>query len=127
MKPYILFSAAALATVLIASQAAAQSAADPAPPTQTTTPSGPINPDQKRSTFDKNDELRAAEQEAKVEGAAPATTTAYTPSSDPAYAIAAATAEPALVTNGPVLDTAENRAKYPPQSRAGKRTAARGN
>jgi hypothetical protein len=33
-----------------------------------------------------------------------------------------------LVTNGPVPDTAENRAKYGgPQSHAGKRTAARGN
>ena len=32
------------------------------------------------------------------------------------------------VTNGPVPDTAENRAKYgQPLSRAGKRTAARGN
>ncbi len=45
----------------------------------------------------------------------------------PATAVAAATAEPAQVTNGPVLDTAENRAKYPPQSRAGKRSAAKGN
>ncbi len=41
--------------------------------------------------------------------------------------VATATAETATVTNGPVLDTAENRAKYPPQSRAGKRTAAKGN
>jgi hypothetical protein len=33
-----------------------------------------------------------------------------------------------LVTNGPVPDTAENRAKYgPPMSRAGKRTAPTGN
>jgi hypothetical protein len=33
-----------------------------------------------------------------------------------------------LVTNGPVPDTAENRAKYgQPMSRAGKRTAAAGN
>jgi hypothetical protein len=33
-----------------------------------------------------------------------------------------------VVTNGPVPDTAENRAKYGgPQSRAGKRTAAKGN
>ena len=33
-----------------------------------------------------------------------------------------------MVTNGPVPDTAENRAKYgQPLSRAGKRTAARGN
>ena len=127
MKLYVLFSAAAVATVMLASQAAAQSVQDPAPPTQTTTPSSPIDPNQKRSTFDRNDEIRAADQQSKVEGAAPATTTAYAPADDPAYAIAAASAEPALVTNGPVLDTAENRAKYPPQSRAGKRTAARGN
>ena len=33
-----------------------------------------------------------------------------------------------MTTNGPVPDTAENRAKYgQPMSRAGKRTAARGN
>jgi hypothetical protein len=33
-----------------------------------------------------------------------------------------------MVTNGPVADTPENRAKYgQPMSRAGKRTAARGN
>lgn len=126
MKLYLLVSAAAVATVMLAAQASAQSVQDPAPPTQTTTPSGPIDPNQKRSTFDKNDEMRAAEQQAKVEGAAPATTAAM-PMSDPAYAVATATAEPALVTNGPVLDTAENRAKYPPMSRAGKRTAARGN
>ncbi|WGM40092.1 fasciclin domain-containing protein [Caulobacter sp. NIBR1757] len=49
------------------------------------------------------------------------------PGMAPATAVAAAAAEPAQVTNGPVLDTAENRAKYPPQSRAGKRTAAKGN
>ncbi len=126
MKLYVLFSAAALATVLVASQAAAQSVQDPAPPTQTTTPSGPIEPNQKRSTFDRNDEMRAADQQRKVEGAAPAAT-AYVPAEDPAYAVAAASAEPVVVTNGPVLDTAENRAKYPPQSRAGKRSAARGN
>ncbi len=32
-----------------------------------------------------------------------------------------------VVTNGPVKDTAENRAKYPPESRGGTRTAALGN
>jgi hypothetical protein len=126
MKSYVLFSAAALATVLLATQAAAQTAQDPAPPTQTTTPSGPIDPNQKRSTFDKNDEMRAAAQAQKVEGADTAATAAV-PMSNDAMAVATATAEPAVVTNGPVLDTAENRAKYPPLSRAGKRTAARGN
>lgn len=40
----------------------------------------------------------------------------------------AATVTTTTVTNGPVPDTAENRAKYgSPMSRAGKRTAARGN
>ena len=128
MKAYVLFSAAALATVLLATQVAAQTARDPAPPTQTTTPSGPIDPNQKRSTFDKNDEMRAAAQAQKVEGA-DAATAPMPPAdgNDAAMAVATATAEPALVTNGPVLDTAENRAKYPPLSRAGKRTAARGN
>ncbi|MDH4386049.1 MAG: hypothetical protein QE280_11480 [Caulobacter sp.] len=36
-------------------------------------------------------------------------------------------ADTVLVTNGPVRDTVENRVKYPPESRAGSRTAARGN
>jgi len=31
-----------------------------------------------------------------------------------------------MITNGPVADTPENRKKYPPLSRAGKRTAPRG-
>ena len=40
----------------------------------------------------------------------------------------AASVTTSTVTNGPVPDTAENRAKYgQPLSRAGKRTAARGN
>ena len=125
MKSYVLFSAAALATVLLATQAAAQSAQDPQPPTQVTTPSGPINPNQKRSLADQNDELRTAEQQQKVEGAAQEPAAA--PVNDAAMSVAAAAAEPAVVTNGPVLDTAENRAKYPPLSRAGKRTSARGN
>ena len=37
------------------------------------------------------------------------------------------TATTRTVTNGPVPDTAENRAKYQPLSRAGKRTEAAGN
>jgi hypothetical protein len=40
----------------------------------------------------------------------------------------AATVTTTTVTNGPVADTPENRAKYgQPMSRAGKRTAAKGN
>ena len=52
---------------------------------------------------------------------------APTETADPAAQVATATAQPTVVTNGPVLDTAENRAKYPPMSNAGKRTAAKGN
>jgi len=126
MKPCLLLATAAGAVVMLASQASAQTVQDPDPPTQTTTPSGPIDPNQKRSIFDKNDERRAADQQQKVEGASSASMPAA-PMSDATMAVAAATAEPAVVTNGPVLDTAENRAKYPPLSRAGKRTSARGN
>jgi uncharacterized surface protein with fasciclin (FAS1) repeats len=58
---------------------------------------------------------------------APATPATPATPADPAASVATAAAEPAKVTNGPVLDTAENRAKYPPLSRAGKRTAPKGN
>ena len=40
---------------------------------------------------------------------------------------ASATVSADAVTNGPVADTPENRAKYKPLSRAGRATAARGN
>lgn len=41
---------------------------------------------------------------------------------------ASATVTTSVVTNGPIADTPENRAKYgQPMSNAGKRTAARGN
>ncbi len=44
------------------------------------------------------------------------------------YQIGDATLTSTLVTNGPVADTPENRARYgQPDSRAGKRTAAKGN
>jgi UrcA family protein len=57
----------------------------------------------------------------------------YAPAAD-AYSTTASATEPApatytiqTVTNGPVADTPENRARYAPLSRAGKRTAPRGN
>ncbi|NBB16061.1 hypothetical protein GVN21_11900 [Caulobacter sp. SLTY] len=71
-----------------------------------------------------------AEQVEPTAPMAPATMPAApapTETADPAAQVATATAQPTVVTNGPVLDTAENRAKYPPMSRAGKRTAAKGN
>jgi hypothetical protein len=60
--------------------------------------------------------------EAAPAAPAPAATTTATDAST------GATLTNMTVTNGPVPDTAENRAKYgQPMSRAGKRTAARGN
>ena len=59
-----------------------------------------------------------------------ATSTTEAPAAPAAAADVAATTSLTniTVTNGPVPDTAENRAKYgQPLSRAGKRTAARGN
>jgi hypothetical protein len=59
-----------------------------------------------------------------------ATSTTEAPAAPAAGADVAATTSFSniTVTNGPVPDTAENRAKYgQPMSRAGKRTAARGN
>jgi hypothetical protein len=54
-------------------------------------------------------------------------TTAATDAAAPASAQVASVTT-STVTNGPVPDTAENRAKYgQPMSRAGKRTAAKGN
>ncbi|MFN9711938.1 MAG: hypothetical protein ACK547_03015 [Alphaproteobacteria bacterium] len=45
-----------------------------------------------------------------------------------AYQVGSATLTNTVVTNGPVADTPENRAKYgQPMSRAGKRSGARGN
>jgi hypothetical protein len=56
------------------------------------------------------------------------TTDVTTPAPAATDAAQAASVTTMTVTNGPVPDTAENRAKYgQPMSRAGKRTAARGN
>jgi len=58
------------------------------------------------------------------------TTTETTAATDVAAPASAqtATVTTTTVTNGPVADTPENRAKYgQPMSRAGKRTAAKGN
>ena len=73
-----------------------------------------------------------AELPASVAEPAPtvsATSTIDAPAASIAGAdVSAATFTNITVTNGPVPDTAENRAKYgQPMSRAGKRTAARGN
>jgi hypothetical protein len=66
--------------------------------------------------------------------AAPATDATASSAMTPAAESASANATPAgatvtttMTTNGPVADTPENRAKYKPLSRAGQRTAAKGN
>ncbi|HYE46098.1 MAG TPA: fasciclin domain-containing protein [Caulobacter sp.] len=91
---------------------------DPAPPATTAPAEQQTNP---------SDEAPAEQVEPTAPTMPSSGATAVTPTTDPAAQVAAATAQPTVITNGPVLDTAENRAKYPPQSRAGKRTAARGN
>jgi hypothetical protein len=63
-------------------------------------------------------------------GAATVTDTTAAPAatSPTASSDASAVVSTTSVTNGPVADTPENRAKYgQPMSRAGKRTAAKGN
>lgn len=78
------------------------------------------------------------EAPAATDAAFPASTNAVDPSApavilgnsptppEQAYRLTPAT--PSVVTNGPVPDTAENRARYgAPMSRAGKRTAPAGN
>ena len=71
--------------------------------------------------------------EAAPADASASATTSTTASADVTTPAATSTSADAsfttmTVTNGPVPDTAENRAKYgQPLSRAGKRTAARGN
>lgn len=66
-------------------------------------------------------------QSAAVNPPVPSTGDA-TVAADASTTAPAATYTTTMVTNGPVPDTAENRAKYgQPLSRAGKRTAARGN
>ncbi|MEW5687034.1 MAG: hypothetical protein AB1942_19105 [Pseudomonadota bacterium] len=68
-----------------------------------------------------------AEASTAVNPPAPSSTDAAA-TADASATAPAATYTSTTVTNGPVPDTAENRAKYgQPMSRAGKRTAARGN
>jgi hypothetical protein len=72
-----------------------------------------------------------------MQGAPAAATTTTTTTTDPATGVSAASATTygqsasvttTTTTNGPVPDTAENRAKYGgPMSHAGRRSAAKGN
>ncbi len=104
----ILATAAALA--LTGGFAAAQT---PEPPKDTPTQSAVQAPPQPA----------AADATASTTTTTDATTPAATQSATPAASVTTT-----MVTNGPVPDTPENRAKYgQPLSNAGKKTAARGN
>lgn len=121
-----LLGAAAVAA-LLAGSALAQTPADPSTVTQAVPPSAAgLTPAQKRSVHDMADENRSAKPD---DLALPPAGEAY---SAEAYGADVATygpmPMPRIVTNGPVPDTAENRARYgQPMSRAGKRTAPAGN
>lgn len=126
MKTITQFLTAAAATALIAGAAQAQVHTQTAPPADTT-PSGAttsdvtgdtaVNPD---ITTDKGlvaDTSPAGETPVTAPVAVAATTYAQ-----------GASVTTMTVTNGPIPDTAENRAKYgQPLSRTGRMTAARGN
>jgi hypothetical protein len=134
----VLFSSAAAALLLMA---APQFAAAQAAPSDTSV----RNPDAQTPmtkaqspTGRSLDEANSAPAEAPAEAAsipapAPADSAAAEPApiaaaAPAAAADASATVTTSVVTNGPVADTPENRAKYgAPLSNAGKRTAARGN
>jgi len=65
---------------------------------------------------------------APADDATDATASATTAGEDTSASVPAATYETRMVTNGPVPDTPENRARFgEPMSHAGKRTAASGN
>ena len=150
---HLLAAAAALALAGGASASAQQKPNQSTPPEKADTGTGIPSPDSTRPTGANagatnlpNGEVTGAQSqpaapEATVsstvttEAPAPATdTTTSSTTSTSSTATAATTAgapasfTTAMVTNGPVPDTAENRAKYgQPMSRAGKRTAAKGN
>lgn len=131
------------ATAAVALLGGAASAQQPQPPQGPT--AGSVTGDW-NGAHAPSDEKQYQEKVVVPVGSMPAaTSTAPMPAADPAPAdtsasvttttAAADTAAAAnasyttmTVTNGPVPDTAENRAKYgQPMSRAGKRTSARGN
>lgn len=137
MKTALLTTAAA-AFALMGGAALAQSPQTPKPPTP-----GSVTGDWNGAHAPSDDQQYSKKVVVPV-GAAPAETveappvdTGVSTSVDTTAAVAApaaggyaqtASVTTTTVTNGPVADTAENRAKYgSPMSRAGKRTAARGN
>jgi hypothetical protein len=107
---------AASALTLLAGAAHAQQVNKPMVPDPAPAPTSATNPG---SLTDPNTATSGA---ATVTNAAPSAASPGT-SSDASAVVSTTT-----VTNGPVADTPENRAKYgQPLSRAGRRTAAKGN
>jgi uncharacterized surface protein with fasciclin (FAS1) repeats len=89
-------------------------------------PVGTLTPAQKRSIQEMSDETRLAKPDDLAGAPPPSAPSASTYGSD--VATNEPMPAPTVVTNGPVPDTAGNRALYgQPMSRAGKRTAPRGN
>ena len=110
--------AATAATALMAGAAHAQNMSTPADPSESQT--GLPSVDSTRPTG--ADAGATNLPEGQVNGMA-TTDSAYTGASTDTSASVTTT----TVTNGPVADTPENRARYQPLSQAGKRTAAKGN
>jgi hypothetical protein len=113
---------AAAATALLAGAAHAQDAsAQERTPAQTHSDmSAPLAPD--TAVNPPADSMAAPPPAAGSETTGPAS-----PDAVAAGVPASATVTTATVTNGPVADTPENRAKYAPLSHAGKRSKAAGN
>ena len=118
--------AAAAATTLMAGAAHAQNMSQPADPSSSQT--GMPSVDSTRPTGADADATNLPE--GQVNGSATgmsSTDTTMPAASTGMNADASASVTTTTVTNGPVADTPENRAMYKPLSRAGNRTAAKGN
>lgn len=112
--------AAAAATALMAGAAHAQTMTQPADssmPAPMTTPAG-----------DPAGTVSTTTTDTSADGTtATSTTTTMPMASTGATSDISASVTTTTVTNGPVADTPENRAKYRPLSHAGNRSAAKGN
>ncbi|MBX3485101.1 hypothetical protein [Phenylobacterium sp.] len=123
---------AATAFALVGGLAYAQQPAAPTPGSVTGDWNGAHAPSDDKQYTETVKVPLGAPADVSADAAAGATTVTETPAPAPAATDTAvntsATFTSMTVTNGPVPDTAENRAKYgQPMSRAGKMTAAKGN
>lgn len=128
MTKTILLAAAAM--TLMGGAAIAQTATtDMAPPTaQSTQPMTPTDPVTGRPMDSSMQSTMPNSSSTMTPMAPTGMATDVVSTSSPEQQAMMKAGDPNVVTNGPVADTPENRAKYgAPMSRAGKRTAARGN